>query len=135
MILAGSSGTFKLADRRRPAPAPNLSDALAAPPLTWALCFPLSHFVADRLDWLDPSLARPRDLLVIVFTLLLLLLAVRQQRRFEAGLAELVRIRREIESQLRESENDLRLLLQRRGPVCARRSTEAACSSCSLATT
>lgn len=113
MILAGASGLFGLEDRRRQETAPTLSDAFAAPPLTWALFFPLSHFVADRLGWLDPALAGPRDTLVIVFTLLLLLLAARQQRRFELGLAELVRERREIAGQLRESENDLRLHLQR----------------------
>jgi hypothetical protein len=113
LFLAGAAGGFGLEDRRQGPRAPTLSDAFAAPPLTWALFFPVFHFAADRLDWLDPSLAAPRDLVVMTFTLLLLGLAVRQQRRIEKGLVQLVRERREIEEELKESENDLRLLLHR----------------------
>lgn len=113
MMLAGASGGMELEDRRRVPPPPTLSEAFAAPPLTWALFFPVFHFVADRLGGLDPQLAGPRDLLVIVFTLMLLLLALHRQRGFEKALAELVRERREITAQLRESEEDLRVLLQR----------------------
>ncbi len=53
MILAGASGSFGLEDRRRPAAAPTLSDAFAAPPLTWAL-FPARPFRGR-----PPGLARP----------------------------------------------------------------------------
>ncbi len=113
MVLAGAAGSFALADRRRAPPPPTLSDAFAASPLTWALFFPVLHFVADRLGWLDPLLATPRDLLVILITLMLLALAFHRQRRFELQLAELIRERREVQAQLRESENDLRLLLHR----------------------
>lgn len=111
MLVAGASGTFSLEDRRRAPPPPTLSEAFAAPPLTWALFFPAFHFLADR--WLDPRLALPRDLLVILFTLLLLALALHRQRGFEKALGELVRERQEIAAQLRESEDDLRVLLHR----------------------
>lgn len=111
MLMAGASGTFALEDRRRTPPPPTLSEAFAAPPLTWALFFPAFHFLAD--PWLDPRLALPRDLLVILFTLMLLALALHRQRGFEKALGELVRERQEIAAQLRESEDDLRVLLHR----------------------
>lgn len=113
LFLAGAAGSFELEDRRQGPRAPTLSDAFAAPPLTWALFFPVFHFAAERLGLLDPLLAEQRDLVVMAFTLLLLGLAVRQQRRFEKGLGQLVRERREMEDELKDSENDLRLLLHR----------------------
>ena len=113
LILAGGSASWRLADRRLPPREPTLSEAFAAPPLTWALCFPVFHFVAERLGWLDPRLAPPRDLLVLVSTLLLLGLAFYEQRRFEKELGRLVRERRDFEGRLGDNQNDLRLLLHR----------------------
>lgn len=113
MAISAASGLFGLEDRRTGKRQPTLSDAFAASSLTWALIFPSFHFVANRAGWLDPALASQRDLVVIVVTLLLLVLALFHQRSLEMGLAHLVLEQRDIESNLRSSEKDLRLLIER----------------------
>ena len=113
MAISAASGLFGLDDRRTGKRQPTLSDAFAASTLTWALIFPSFHFIADRAGWLDPALAAERDLVVIVVTLLLLVLALFRQRSLEQGLGRLVLEQRDIEANLRSSEKDLRLLIER----------------------
>lgn len=113
MLASAASGHFGLEDRRSGQRQPTLSDAFAASTLTWALIFPSFHFLANRVGWLDPVLAPKRDLVVVFVSLLLLVLASLRQRHLEQGLAQLVFERRDIESNLRSSEKDLRLLIER----------------------
>jgi PAS domain S-box-containing protein len=113
LLFSAAGGLFRLEERRRSQPEPTLSDALASQNLGWALLFPGFHFIADRTGWLDPVLAPKRDWVVLLWTGLLMALAIRRQRDLERGLAGLVHERRDIEGNLRESEQDLRLLVER----------------------
>jgi len=113
MLLSASTASWRLGDRRSGIREPTISDAFAASTLTWALVFPCFHLIADRLGWLDPVLAPKRDVLVLLWTVMLLALAILRQRQLEKDLALLVRERREIEVNLRDSEKDLRLLVER----------------------
>ena len=113
LLFSAAGGLFRLEERRRSQPEPTLSDALASQNLGWALFFPGFHFLADRTGWLDPVLAPKRDWVVLLWTAMLMALAIRRQRELERGLAGLVHERRDIEGNLRESEQDLRLLVER----------------------
>ena len=113
LLLGAASGRLRLEDHRSGLREPTLSDAIAASTLTWALLFPAFHFVADRTRWLDPALGPKRDVAVLIWTLLLMGLAIKRQHRLEQGLVGLVREQRDIEGNLRDSEKDLRLLVER----------------------
>jgi PAS domain S-box-containing protein len=113
LLFSAAGGLFRFEERRRSQPEPTLSDALASQNLGWALLFPSFHFVADSTGWLDPALGPRRDWVVLVWTGMLMGLAIRRQRQLERGLAGLVHERRDIEGNLRESEQDLRLLVER----------------------
>lgn len=113
LLFSAAGGLFRLEERRRSQPEPTLSDALASQNLGWALLFPGFHFVADRTGWLDPVLGPRRDWVVLLWTGMLMALAIRRQRELERGLAGLVHERRDIEGTLRESEQDLRVLVER----------------------
>lgn len=113
LLTAAASGLLRIDERRGREREPTLSDAFAASPLVWALFFPGLHFLADRTGWLDPALQRQRDLMVMFWTLVLMGVAIWRQHRVEKGLERLVRERREIDESLRDSEKDLRLLVER----------------------
>lgn len=113
LMVAATAGLLRIDDRRGREREPTLSDAFAASSLIWALFFPGFHFAADFVGWLDPQLRVPRDLLILIWTCLLMSLAVLRQRQLEASLARLVQERREIEGSLRDNEQDLRLLVER----------------------
>lgn len=113
LLVAAASGLLRADERRGREREPTLSDALAASPLGWAFFFPGLHFLADRTGWLDPALQPQRDVLVVVWTLVLMAVAIGRQRQIEQGIERLVRERREIDESLRDSEKDLRLLVER----------------------
>ncbi|MEM9553115.1 MAG: PAS domain-containing protein [Acidobacteriota bacterium] len=110
--------------RRAPFPPPTkpamrtLTSAVGLTPpvvtLLWALVFPVAHILVYRLDLIEPALRSTREILVLVATTLLGGLAVAQQRLLERRARKQERQRRDIESALRSSEEDLRLILERR---------------------
>jgi PAS domain S-box-containing protein len=114
-LLLAASGTRRVhaVGRVRVASQPSMSQAFAVPPATWALLFPAFHLLANRVGALDPRSGAVRDVVVLAFTGALFAAAFAQQRRFEARVGLLVRERRQVETRLRENENDLRLLVER----------------------
>lgn len=82
-------------------------------PISWALLFPIIHIVFAAAGWLDPALAPARDRLLLIFCLALAALA-RLQRAFQLEqLKSLLAEKRAIQQRFRDSEEDLRLVVER----------------------
>ena len=78
-----------------------------------ALAFPLLHFGCYNLALLAPEHRPAREVLVFWLVLVLGSIAIIQQGRLEKRARELLRDRQKVESSLRNSEKDLRLMVER----------------------
>jgi PAS domain S-box-containing protein len=78
-----------------------------------ALLFPLLHFTCHRLGLLDPLGRSVRESLVLLWLLLLGAIALVQHRLLERKARRLWSDRARFESSLRDSEQDLRLMVER----------------------
>lgn len=81
--------------------------------LLWALLFPLVHVGLYQLGLLDDPGRTVRELVVLVSVVFLGLVALLQQKVLEEKSRDLWTERDEVEKELRTSENDLRLMVER----------------------
>ncbi|MEM8960780.1 MAG: PAS domain S-box protein [Acidobacteriota bacterium] len=103
------------------------ADALPTPSIrtvVFALSMPVLHFALYGLDLLDPTLEPARELLVTIAMIVLGMIAMLQHRVLQRRARELWAERVKIERALRQSEQDLRLILERKQAEAAVRASE-----------
>ncbi|MEM8997780.1 MAG: PAS domain-containing protein, partial [Acidobacteriota bacterium] len=98
---------------RSASPSPQSPIVRPLPTVTWALSFPVLHAALELTGWLAPVAHRPRELVVMVMVAILGAYAVVQRQLLVRHSLELWRQGRRVEQELKESEQDLLLMVAR----------------------
>ncbi|MEO1369610.1 MAG: PAS domain S-box protein, partial [Acidobacteriota bacterium] len=98
---------------RSASPSPQSPIVRPLPTVTWALSFPVLHASLELAGWLAPAAHRPRELVVMATVAILGAYAVVQRQLLVRHSLELWRQGRRVERELKESEQDLLLMVAR----------------------